>query len=76
MNQVTITEVRQKGVAWLKDQKPCEITSDGEVIGVFQDEYNPGEAMTQCPNCKMKYKYTKPSNAPPFLSGKVVLSEE
>ena len=66
--QVSITNLKQMKVSDFKDKMPFEITADGEVIGVMQEEYKPKKAKTKCPNCKLVYDYEEPDNKPSYFT--------
>ena len=78
MKQIAKSELIKMDTQQFKDALPFQVTSNGEVIGVFTDGKpqviekiieKPVAGRTQCPNCKMVYTVTPPDGKLPFLSG-------
>jgi hypothetical protein len=82
MNQITISNLKKMTVAEVKGSIPFEVIADGDVIAMMTDGKTSApvvkevikevkmSGMTQCPNCKMKYLVTPPSDKPFFFTMK------
>jgi hypothetical protein len=72
MKQITISQEKKMTTKERLKAMPYEVTADGQVIGVFQKQAtiiaNEGPSgLTQCPNCKLKYKLPGKDKTPnPF----------
>jgi len=71
MKQLSISELKKLKVSELREIIPCEITSDGTVIGVLKrEDAELQTGRTKCPNCKFEYDLPKQDNTPSFFSVK------
>lgn len=68
MRQISKSEFNKLTASAIKALLPFELTSDGEVIGVFDKKEDWGRIQTKCPNCKLTYTVTPPSKEPYFFS--------